>query len=194
MPEFSELEIIEGCCAGKRTYQEFLYRQYHTEFLKVCLRYAQDFQDAEQLLQDGFLKIFHNIQHFERKGSFEGWMRRIMVNTCLDHLRSKAFRDQQQLSFISDIPEFSGHQCDASVLQKIAFDNLVAIIQNLPPTSKAVFNLFVFEGYSHKEIAKELNISEGTSQWHVNNARKNLQQKIMEQNKQSEERVRHYGQ
>lgn len=117
-----------------------------------------------------------------------------MVNTCLDHLKSKSFKDKRQLTLISDLPEFIGHQCDASALQKIAFDNLVDIIQSLPPTSKAVFNLFVFEGFSHKEIAKELNISEGTSQWHVNNARKNLQQKIMEQNKQSEESVRNHGQ
>lgn len=193
MPAYTELEIIEGCCVQNRIFQEYLYHQYQMEFLKVCVRYAQDFQDAEQLLQDGFLKIFHHIQHFGHNGSFEGWMRRIMVNTCLDYLRSKQFKDSKQLQLLPDISTSLNHHCDASVLQKIALDELTGIIQSLPPMSKAVFNLFVMDGYSHKEISNELNISEGTSQWHVNNARKCLQQRIQKHNKLQEEKIRSYG-
>lgn len=194
MPAYTELEIIEGCCANDRIFQEYLYRQYHAEFLKVCGRYAQDFQDAEQLLQDGFLKIFHSIQHFGHKGSFEGWMRRIMINTCLDYLKSKQFKDNKQLQYVSELPNSAKHHCEASVLQKIVLDDLTGIIQSLPPMSRAVFNLFVMDGFSHREIAKELNISEGTSQWHVNNARKSLQQRITKHQKIQEEKIRTYGQ
>lgn len=193
MSAYTELEIIEGCCANDRIFQECLYDQYSGEFLKVCGRYARDFQDAEQLLQDGFLKIFHHIRYFGHNGSFEGWMRRIMINTCLDYLRSKQFKDNKQLLYVPEFPNSIKHQCEASVLQKIALDDLSEIIQSLPPISKAVFNLFVMDGFSHKEIAKELKITEGTSQWHVNNARKCLQQKIQQHNELQEEKIRSYG-
>ena len=192
MPAYTELEIIEGCCVNDRNFQEYLYRQYSTEFLKVCGRYAKDFQDAEQLLQDGFLKIFHHIRYFEHKGSFEGWMRRIMVNTCLDHLKSKQFKDNKQTQYVPELPHSAGFHCEASVLEKIDLEDLTVLIQSLPPMSKMVFNLFVIDGYSHREIAKELKISEGTSQWHVNNARKRLQEKIKHRSTLREEKVPNY--
>lgn len=146
-------------------------------FMKLCARYAKDMHDAEQLLQDGFLKIFKNIDSYQGNGSFEGWMRRIMVNTCLDYLKSKQLKDSKQVYYpeaMSDTLTISQNEA----LEKIALKDLLTIIQTLPPMSKTVFNLYIFEGYSHKEISKMLEISEGTSQWHVNNARKNLQEKI----------------
>lgn len=192
MPAYTETEIIKGCCAQDRTFQEYLYKEYNRVFLKVCVRYAKDFHDSEQLLQDGFLKIFSKIEEFKHKGSFEGWMRRIMVNTCLDHLRSKQFKDGRMLENISDWNDAGKYQCEAEVVNKIALDDLVRLIQALPPMSKVVFNLFVFEGYPHKEIAEQLKISEGTSQWHVNNARKILQAKILKRKQLNKGKVSTY--
>lgn len=183
MQAFTEKEVIKGCCKYDRAFQEYLYHQYSGLFLKLCVRYAANFHDAEQLLQDAFLKIFSSIQQYGNKGSFEGWMRRIVVNTCLDYLRSKQFKENRQTNLVEIFPENVGFQCEATVLQKMNLESLVVLIQSLPPMSRAVFNLFVMEGYSHKEIAQQLNISEGTSQWHVNNARQSLQKKIMQNRK-----------
>lgn len=184
MPEFSEKDLIAGCKKNNRTFQECLYKKYYSLFLKVCSRYARDMQDAEQLMHDGFIKIFNHIHDFRNKGSFEGWMRRIMVNTCLDYLKSKYVKNSMQLYFSQDISEDAKFSIQNNALDKMALKNLLGIIQTLPPMSKMVFNLFVFEGYSHKEISQLLEISEGTSQWHVNNARKSLQQKINKQEEQ----------
>lgn len=178
MPEYTEQDIIEGCKRNDRSLQEHLYKKYYSLFLKLCARYARDMHDAEQLLQDGFLKIFNHMHDYSGKGSFEGWMRRIVVNTCLDYLKSKYLKNAMQLHFPNEIADSSAFSIGNNALDKIAMKDLLGIIQTLPPMSRTVFNLFVFEGYSHKEIGTLLDMSEGTSQWHVNNARKNLQQKI----------------
>lgn len=178
MPEYTEQDIIEGCRRNNRSLQEHLYKKYYSLFLKLCARYAKDMYDAEQLMQDSFLKIFNHMGDYSGKGSFEGWMRRIVVNTCLDYLKSKYLKNAMQLHFPNEMAESATFSTNNNALDKIAMKDLLGIIQTLPPMSRTVFNLFVFEGYSHKEIGKILEMSEGTSQWHVNNARKNLQQKI----------------
>lgn len=178
MAEYTELDIIEGCRRNSRMHQEYLYKKYYSLFLKLCARYAKDMHDAEQLMQDGFLKIFNHVNDYSGKGSFEGWMRRIVVNTCLDYLKSKYLKNAMQLHFPNEIGETTAFSVENNALDKIAMKDLLGIIQTLPPMSRTVFNLFVFEGYTHKEIGVLLEMSEGTSQWHVNNARKNLQQKI----------------
>lgn len=178
MPEYTEQDIIEGCRRNDRSLQEHLYKKYYSLFLKLCARYAKDMYDAEQLMQDGFLKIFSHMNDYSGKGSFEGWMRRIVVNTCLDYLKSKYLKNAMQLHYPTEIGDSAAFSTDNNALDKIAMKDLLKIIQTLPPMSRTVFNLFVFEGYSHKEISKILEMSEGTSQWHVNNARKSLQQKI----------------
>ncbi|MFT4062425.1 MAG: RNA polymerase sigma factor [Edaphocola sp.] len=179
MPEHSEQAIIDGCRQNDRTLQEHLYKKYYSLFLKLCARYARDMHDAEQLMQDGFLKIFNNIHLYEGKGSFEGWMRRIVVNTCLDYLKSKYLRHQQQVHYPEEMGETLNISAVNPALENMAVKDLLALIQTLPPMSRTVFNLFAFEGFSHKEIGSMLDMSEGTSQWHVNNARKSLQQKIL---------------
>lgn len=177
MPSYSEQEIIEGCRKKDRTYQEHLYKTYYSLFLKVCARYAKDMQDAEQLLNDGFLKVFLNISSYKNKGSFAGWMRRIMVNTCLDHLRSNYLKDSM-IMHINTWPPPSKSSVGNSGLENIEFKELLSLIQLLPVMTRTVFNLFVFEGYNHKEIAKQLEISEKTSHWHVHQAREILQKKL----------------
>lgn len=174
MDLFTEKEIIEGCRRNERIFQEHLYKNYYNLFLKICARYARDMEDAEQLMQDGFLKIFSHIHDFGFKGSFEGWMRRIMVNTCLDYLKSKYLKDSLQLRFGPGMMESEVLSVGNEGLENLRLKEILNLIQQLPPMSRLVFNLFVFEGYAHKEIARMLDMSEGTSQWHVNNARKLL--------------------
>jgi len=178
MPIFTEQELIARCKENDRIAQEHLYTKNCSLFLKLCARYAKDMHDAEQLMQDGFLKIFNNIGSYQGNGSFEGWMRRIVVNTCLDYLKSKYLKDSKQVHYPAEIAENGARSTTNLALDKIAIKELLGIIQTLSPMSRTVFNLYAFEGYSHKEIAGMLEISEGTSQWHVNNARKNLQQKV----------------
>jgi RNA polymerase sigma factor (sigma-70 family) len=177
MPSYSEQEILEGCRKRDRALQEHLYKVYYSMFLKVCARYAKDMQDAEQLLNDGFLKIFLNVDSYKNKGSFEGWMRRIMVNTCLDHLRSNYLKDSM-IMHINALPPVEKGAVNNSGLENMEFKELLVLIQALPVMTRTVFNLFVFEGYNHKEIAKNLEISEKTSHWHVHQAREILQKKL----------------
>ncbi len=178
MPAYSEQEIIAGCRDKNRTIQEHLYKIYYSMFLKVCARYAKDMEDAEQLLNDGFLKIFNNISKYGGTGSFEGWMRRIMVNTCLDYLRTKELKQAMIMHVKSVPPEDTVISVSNSGLQNMEFKELVSVIQSLPVMTRTVFNLFVFEGYNHAEIAGQFKISEKTSQWHVHQARSLLQQKL----------------
>jgi len=178
MPAYSEQEIIAGCRKKNRALQEHLYKTYYSVFLKVCARYAKDMQDAEQLLNDGFLKIFNEVSGFKDKGSFAGWMRRIMVNTCLDYLRSNYLKTTMVMHVNSIPVEESNASVSNEGLEHIEFKELVSIIQSLPAMTRTVFNLFVFDGYNHSEISKQLEISEGTSHWHVHQARSILQKKI----------------
>lgn len=147
-------------------------------FLKVCARYAKSMLDAEQLLNDGFLKIFTQVEFFKNAGSFPGWMHRIMVNTCLDYLRGSALKEEMKIHVNSIPAEESNIAVTNDGIESMEFKELVKIIQSLPAMTRTVFNLFVFEGYNHKEISEQLEISEGTSHWHVHQARLILQKKI----------------
>ncbi len=178
MPLYSEQEIINGCRKNDRTYQEYLYQHYYSLFLKICARYAKNMEDAEQLLNDSFLRIFHHVDRFLGSGSFEGWMKRIVVNTCLDYLKSKQLKNSLQLSHAASANDELQVPVNAEVLHHIEFKELLGLIQTLPPVSKTVFNLYVFDGFSHKEIGKLLEISESTSSWHLHHARTQLQKKL----------------
>jgi RNA polymerase sigma factor (sigma-70 family) len=184
MPAYSEQEIIAGCRKKDRALQEHLYKVYYSIFLKVCARYAKNMQDAEQLLNDGFLKVFTQIEHFKNAGSFAGWMQRIMVNTCLDYLRSTSLKEEMVMHVKSIPAEESNLSVSNEAIEQMDFRELVKIVQALPAMTRTVFNLFVFEGYNHKEISKQLDISEGTSHWHVHQARNTLQKKIMNSEQQ----------
>ncbi len=184
MPAYSEQEIIAGCRKKDRAIQEHLYRAYYSPFLKVCARYARSMEDAEQLLNDGFLKIFGQVDQFKNAGSFEGWMQRIMVNTCLDYLRNTALKEEM-IMHVNSIPaEESNLSVSNDAIENMDFREMVKVIQLLPTMTRTVFNLFVFDGYNHKEISKQLDISEGTSHWHVHQARNMLQKKIIKSEQQ----------
>lgn len=135
--------------------------------------YAPDMDTAQDILQDGFIKIFRNMHKFEFKGSFEGWMRRIIVNTALER-----FRKQHFLYPVSEITDYAEDVSYEDVLQQLSAEDLMNIIKELTPKYRMVFNLYAIEGYSHKEIGEMLNISEGTSKSNLSRARKILQEKI----------------
>lgn len=178
MQGYSDQDIIQGCQENNPIFQKILYEQSYNLFLKICMRYTKNEHDAEQTLHDSYLKIFKSIKEYEGKGSFEGWMKRIVVNCNLDYLRSKTTKEQQNVYLPEDITQINFTTKDANAIDKLNMKELMKLVQSLPHMSKTVFNLFVFDGFSHKEIAGMLQITEGTSQWHVNNARKLLQEKI----------------
>lgn len=168
--------IIKGCVAGKNASREELYKLYSGKMWAVCLRYARDYDQAKDILQDGFVKVFEKISQFEGRGHFEGWLRRIMVNTALAEYRKQRYLSFEANSTIPDSDESDDNiECDISVQE------LMKIIKELPPQYKIVFNLYAIEGYSHKEIAESLNISEGTSKSNLSRARDILKKKIIAQ-------------
>ena len=140
----------------------------------VCFRYAANATDAQDLLQEGFIKVYKNLHRFRAEGSFEGWIRRVFVNTSIEHYRKKSI----QLSTVSEKEEATIEDSDISALDQMAEKDILAIIQELSPGYKTVFNLYVVEGYSHKEIGDILGISEGTSKSQLARAKSILQKKI----------------
>lgn len=170
MTEFKD--IIEGCVNWERSAQERLYRHFSKNLFKVCKLYSSDTQDAEDMLHDAFMHIFKNIGSYTFSGSFEGWMRRVTVNCCLQTLRKR--KTFQQLTEIPVIPEN-----DEEVEQTIPFAAILEEINRLPVKAGLVLKLYALEGWSHAEIADELEISVGTSKSQLNYARSVLKQKLV---------------
>lgn len=167
--------IIRGCIKGNRRDQELLYRRYSSRLYAACLQYSGNDEEARDILQEGFIKVFENLINFKFEGSFEGWMRRIMVNTALEKYRSR-----HNLYRVDDIdsiqePEYEPDNQDYAGLEAA---DLLDIIRELPPKYRMVFNLYAIEGYSHKEIGELVNISEGTSKSNLARARVILQRKV----------------
>ena len=153
-----ESDLIQGCIDGNRQMQEILYKRFSPKMYGVCLRYSGNVEDANDLLQEGFIKIFKNLQKFRGEGSFEGWIRRIFVNTSIEHFRKKV-----KLYNVSEVQENTIEDFELNVLDSMAEKDIIFLVNELSPGYKAVFNMHVIEGYSHKEIAHILGITEGTS-------------------------------
>jgi RNA polymerase sigma-70 factor (ECF subfamily) len=173
----NEHDLIEGCLLGNPVMQKKLYDKYAPKMYGICLRYAANTEDAKDILQDGFVKVFINLSKFKAAGSFEGWMRRIFVNTAIEHYRRK-----NQLYAISENQEENIPNKDISALDELAAEDIIRLISELPNGYRTVFNLFAVEGYSHKEIATMMNISEGTSKSQYARAKAWLQEKIGNRN------------
>jgi RNA polymerase sigma factor (sigma-70 family) len=167
-------ELIQECIKGNRQSQNLLYSCFASKMFGVCLRYCRNREEAEEILQEGFMKVFENIHQFKFQGSFEGWVRKIMVNCALQKYRSKP-----QLRIVSEIEnsnlEYKGSE---DILSRLGTKELLKMVQQLPPGYRMVFNLYVFEGMKHREIAKLLGISEGTSKSNLSDARQILQKAI----------------
>lgn len=150
--------------------QEALYNRFSPRMYAVCLRYAGNEDEAEDILQEGFIKIFKKLDSFRSEGSFEGWIRRIFVNTAIEHFRRKKY-----MQSVSEKEENTIEGNDVSVLDKMAAKDIMALIKQLSPGYRTVFNMYVVEGYTHKEIADMLGISEGTSKSQLSRAKVILQ-------------------
>lgn len=174
----NERKLIEACKNNDTSAQKLLYETFVRKMMSVCLRYADNREMAEDFLQDGFIKVFSSIRSYSYEGSFEGWMRRVFVNTALESLRKNdLLRNGVDLDSLDPQQE-----ADYSAVDKISADELMELIAQLPPGFRTVFNMFAVEGYSHKEIAHALNITESTSRSQYTRAKKLLQKWINELN------------
>lgn len=166
----SDSDLIVGCLEGDRRMQEELYRRFSPRMYAVCLRYAGNSEEAADILQEGFIKIFKKLDSFRSEGSFEGWIRRIFVNTAIEH-----FRRRKYLMPVTEKEENTIEGKYTSVLDEMAEKDILALVQELSPGYRTVFNMYVVEGYTHKEIADILGISEGTSKSQLSRAKVILQ-------------------
>ncbi len=171
----TEEQIREGCVKGDCKYQQMLYNMFASKMFSVCLRYANEYNSAQDLLQEGFVKVFKNVEKFRGEGSFEGWVRRIFVNTAIEH-----YRKQVNLYALHDTEARGYEFYEENALETLKQEDIMKMIQKLSDGYRTVFNLYVIEGFSHKEIGGMMGISEGTSKSQLARARYLLQKMITE--------------
>lgn len=167
---YSEEDILKACKKEKRFYQEILYRKYAKKMYGICLSYVSERNLAQDVLQESFIKVFEKIKDFKSDGSLEGWIRRIITNTAIDHLRGK----KRMQNYISDNVEITENVNETDGYMNLKTQDILKQVSRLPDGARVVFNLYAVEGYTHKEIAKKLNITEGTSKSQFSRARKLL--------------------
>ena len=166
-----ETETIKLAVENNRQAQQQIYAKFSSKMLSVCRQYIKDIHHAEDVMITGFMKVFTNLQHFEHKGSFEGWMKRIMINECISYIRV-----HKKVTFIEDENYVEEHY--NNIESQFSLEDIQFLIDNLPDGYKMVFNLYCIEGFKHQEIAAMLGINEGTSKSQLSHARKLLQQQI----------------
>ena len=166
-----EKDIIRLAAENNRHAQHQIYNQFSPKMLSVCRKYVKDIHQAEDIMITAFMKVFSNLRNFEHKGSFEGWIRRIMVNESISFLRV-----QKKVSFLEDT--YYKEDSFNNIESNFSVEDIQSLIDGLPDGYRMIFNLYAIEGYKHKEIATMLNINEGTSKSQLSHARKMLQEKI----------------
>ncbi|SNT15303.1 RNA polymerase sigma-70 factor, ECF subfamily [Ekhidna lutea] len=177
----TEEELLEGCRKGKASAQRGLYDRLAPKMLGVCLRYIKDREEAEHIMIGGIVKVFEKLDQFKSEGSFEGWVRRIIVNDCLMYIRKN-----RNMSLETDIDNVSDSPNLSVMEDSLDKADLLKLISELPVGYRTVFNLYAIEGYSHAEIAKQLDINENTSKSQLSRARKWLQARLIEMEKEIE--------
>lgn len=175
---------VEGCARNSRESQKTLYSSFYGYAMAICDRYANKQEDAVEILNDGFLKIFREIHHYQPAysdvvSSFKGWLRKIMVYTAIDHFRKNS---KHQVVMQLDQSEYQLSSVHEDAIDKLSYDEIIRAVQELSPGYRTVFNLFVIEGLSHDEIAGKLDISTGTSKSNLSKARKQLQKILFKKN------------
>lgn len=166
--------LIAECLKNNRKAQKLLYDKYSSKLMGVCLRYTNSRQDAEDVLIEGFINIFQKLSMYSGEGSFEGWMKRIMINGAISH-----YRANNKYRFHEDIEDcYEIKRNEETAIERLEVKQLLKLIETMPKGYKMIFNFFVVEGYSHREIAEMLDISEGTSKSQFSKARKWLQNKL----------------
>ena len=167
--DYKERDLIKACVRKEKWAQKLLYEEYYSKMMGVCLRYANNKEDALDILHEGFIKVFKNIAKYQPGTSLTAWIRRIMVNTSIDFYRKSIRRRTEDIQQAFDISS-----SDADAISQCSEKEILAAVQQLSPAYRAVFNLYVIEGFSHKEIAKQLNITESTSRSNLVKARLKL--------------------
>lgn len=175
----TERNLIENCLQGDRSSQKALFDMYAGKMMTVCSRYGRHQAEAEDMLQEGFIKVFLNLEKFNSTGSFEGWIRRIMINTALKSVTKKSFQNE---SLGIESYQLDKSKAEPKVTSKLGVDELMNLVAELPEGYRLVFNLYAIEGYSHKEIGETLGIEESTSRSQLVKARRILQKRITELN------------
>ncbi len=173
-----EADLVEGCVGGDRKMQEQLYKIFAPNMFAICLRYAADHYQAVDMLQEGFIRVFGNIQKFRGDGSFEGWMKRIFINSAIE-----GYRKNLTVNHMADVSEMESDLVQQDDFHKLNESDLIKMIQTLSPGYRTIFNLYAIEGYSHQEIADMLGINVGTSKSQLARARYLLQRMILKSNK-----------
>lgn len=169
----SELEeLIRGCIRNERSAQEQLYRLFYARMMGVVRRYIDHEMQAEEVLNNGFLRAFQKVEQYTFQGSFEGWLRKIVFHAVSDYVKQNVRYNEKIVLVEKDQYVHKDHA------DKLYYNQLLELVQGLPDATRAVFNMYVMEGFSHKEIGKLLNISEGTSKWHLSEGRRVLKDKI----------------
>jgi len=180
----SDEEVVQGCLQGNLFAQKCLFEKYHKKMLGVCFRYSNDKEEAQDVLQDSFIKVYNKLDTFKGSGSLEGWIRKIVVNTSIENYRSK------KSVHLLDIDEVENKvNSGSSVDARINADDILVFINMLPEGYKMVFNLYAVEGYSHKEIADQLNISENTSYSQYSRAKELLRKWLTNEKKSFMQKV-----
>jgi RNA polymerase sigma factor (sigma-70 family) len=174
-PTYTINEIITRCKAGERKAQEMLYKQFASKMLGVCMRYAVDKMEAEDMLQNGFMKIFKKLDDYRGDGAFEGWVRRIMVHSSIEY-----YRKHHKIVQVMDVTDLSNEpSVNPAAMANMGVKDLMGIIQQLSPGYRMVFNLYAIDGYSHKEIAEIVGITEGASKSQLSRARTILKEQVL---------------
>jgi RNA polymerase sigma factor (sigma-70 family) len=182
-------ELVQGSIKGDRPSQYRFYNLFAPKMMGVCMRYAHSKNEAGEILQEGFIKVFEKLGQFRNEGSLEGWIRRIMVTTALQKFRMQAH--EQHLTDLEAVAEQKGPEADIGSL--LHAKDLMVMVQQLPPAYRMVFNLYVFEGMKHREIAEALGISQGTSKSNLSDARSLLQKAIQKSNPEMKIKMAAYG-
>lgn len=166
--------LIQACINGDRSSQSSLYEQFATKMFGVCMRYSKNREEAEEIMQEGFVQVFKSLHNFKYAGSFEGWIRKIMVYCAIQHFRSKP-----KMHPVVDIENSQAEEMGSEdILAMLHKKELLKMVQALPPACRLIFNLYVFEGMKHREIAEQLGISEGTSKSNFFDAKVLLQKAV----------------
>jgi len=170
----TEKDLIRACLQGERIAQKEIFQMYSGKMLAICLRYARNRQEAEDIFQDGFVKVFTHLKEFESQGSFEGWIRKIMIHTALRTNKKKYISHEE--AGLDHVPE---DMILPEVFSLLSEAELIKLISSLPDGYRIVFNMYAIEGFSHKEIGEMLGIEESTSRSQLAKARKLLQEKVL---------------
>jgi RNA polymerase sigma-70 factor (ECF subfamily) len=168
-----ELELIQGCVNEDRVSQRTLFEMYSGKFMAICKRYMRDDMLAEDVLMESFVKIYNGIKSFKGDGSFEGWMRRIVVNTAINQIRK---RNKSLLKYAEEVAD--NITVEPTSIDKLSANEMMLMVCELPVMQRTVFNMLAIDGFTHREIAEQLNIPEGTSKWYMAEAKRKLQKSI----------------